>query len=163
MKYRLKHTPGLNLSIILILAVVLALVLILSYNQTVEMEIIISILAIGISLSFSVSQSSLANDRMFRELFMEYNQRYDRMNNDLYRITGIIELLPEDKQMIIDYFNLCAEEYLWFKKGRIPEDIWEAWKVGIKHYKNYPLFRLVAEEETSHDVSYYQFFREVWK
>ena len=127
------------------------------------MEIIISILAIGISLSFSVSQSSLANDRMFRELFTEFNQRYDRINNDLHRITGVIELHPEDKQMIIDYFNLCAEEYLWFKKGRIPEDIWKAWKVGIKHYKNQPLFRLVAEEENHHDVSYYHFFRDVWE
>jgi hypothetical protein len=43
-----------------------------------------------------------------------------------------IVFTPNQRNLVIDYFNLCAEEFLWYKKNRIPNDVWSAWKSGIQ-------------------------------
>jgi hypothetical protein len=42
--------------------------------------------------------------------------------------------------VVIDYSNLCAEEYLWYKRQRIPKDVWDAWKTGI--VRNLQIFEI---------------------
>jgi len=57
------------------------------------------------------------------------------MNNYLNNVSDeSIISTSEDRQKVINYLILCAEEYMWVKKGRIPTDIWANWKVGIKHH-----------------------------
>lgn len=127
-----------------------------------EWEIFAGIIAAGITLAIGVSQTRLANDRMLKELFTEFNSRYDKINNELGRLGGS-EDISQKKHVIVDYFNLCAEEYYWFKNRRIPPEIWDAWRSGIKSYTKNEIFREVADEEAAYDASYYGFFGNVWK
>lgn len=76
------------------------------------------------------------HDKMFKELFLEFNQRFDNLNESLNAIVEGKEL-PNGKSkaaVIQDYINLCSEEYLWYKTGRIDNEVWDAWKKGIEYY-----------------------------
>ena len=93
-----------------------------------KIEIIGAVLATGISISFGVRQYKMENDKMFKELFESFNSRYDtKFNNKLneidskYKVSKELLIDENDKLLIIDYLNLCSEEYLWYQKGRIPE------------------------------------------
>lgn len=55
----------------------------------------------------------------------EFNKRYDKLNDEL--ANDWIK-----KEVIIDYFNLCAEEYYFFTHGLIPQDVWDTWYGGMK-------------------------------
>jgi len=98
-------------------------------------------------------QLRLEDDRIFKDLFEKFNMRYDHELNDL--INGIRidsndferELSNKEKQQLLDYFNLCAEEFLWFKKGRIPADVWNAWRTGILRNISTPQIRTFYEQE----------------
>ena len=98
-------------------------------------ELILSVIGVGITLAFGVSQNKLANDRMLKELLTEFNQRYNNLNDDLQWITLEGELNHSDRLKNIDYFNLCAEEYMWFRKSRISIEVWDSWVNGIASYK----------------------------
>jgi hypothetical protein len=71
---------------------------------------------------------------MMKELFTEFNQRYDKLNDSLVSIEkeGLtFEDLNEKKnkiyrQDVIDFFNPCAEEFYWNQKGRIDPKVWKA-------------------------------------
>ena len=58
----------------------------------------------------------LQNERMKHDFFKYFNDRYDKLNNDLNRIC----LLPADevsikeKSIIMDYLNLCSEEFYYY-------------------------------------------------
>lgn len=82
----------------------------------------------------------IANDRMLKELFTEFNQRFDRVNNKLDKISRLSKkkwekLEPKKKEryegIIIDFFNICAEEYHWHYEGRINGNIWVSWSKGM--------------------------------
>ena len=128
---------------------------------TSSWEFSAAVIAAGISLAIGVTQTRLSNDRMTKELYKEFNERYDRLNNKLSQIKSGKDS-PENRQTIIDYFNLCAEEYYWYSKGRIPCEIWKAWKDGIAFYAGIEIFNELAREEVRHDTSYYGFFNDVW-
>ena len=40
----------------------------------------------------------------------------------------------ETRKTLSDYFNLCAEEYLFNKEGRILPDAWRAWCKGMTYH-----------------------------
>ena len=102
--------------------------------------------AIGavVAIYFGLLKEKSDDDKLFKELFADFNERYDSDFNDLINTLKKDEgyTLPDDegkafsgaakqRTLIIDYFNLCAEEYLWYSKGRLPRDVWEAWSAGI--------------------------------
>lgn len=75
-----------------------------------------------------------AHDRLFKDLFREFNVRYDAFNDDYQYFkktyledVKMNDIKANDIKKIIDYLNLCTEEHFWFEKGRIEQT---AWKVG---------------------------------
>jgi hypothetical protein len=73
----------------------------------------------------------------FLECFSRCNKSYSDVN-------GLLPHLPSPRQdhehpgpkddpydAIVDYFNLCAEEYLMHKMGVIPDFVWDVWRAGI--------------------------------
>ncbi|MEI7676835.1 MAG: hypothetical protein WCJ03_08655 [Bacteroidales bacterium] len=76
----------------------------------------------------------IEDDRIFIDLFDKFNKKYSGDFNDLFNNLRInnIPLTDKQKLLVIDYFNICSEEYLWYKKGRIPKNVWLAWKSGIQ-------------------------------
>ena len=90
-------------------------------------SIILGLSALGVSWFYSYRTAKLEGDKMMKELFKDFNQRYDRLNDKLAFLEKQQWTLPvleldENKKYraaVIDFFNLCAEEYYWYKKGRI--------------------------------------------
>lgn len=101
------------------------------------LEIIAPAIASALGFSYFVQQQKLAEVRLFKELFTEFNARYDKLNDYLLDIASLPAGTPVDdvkRKKIIDYFNLCAEEYLFYKDGYIHQDVWGAWCRGMKFY-----------------------------
>lgn len=86
------------------------------------------------TIYFGLLKNRIEDDNIFKELFVTFNNRYTGEINDIFnelRNDSKKILTAKEKNKIIDYFNLCAEEFLWFEKGRIPKKVWHAWKSGI--------------------------------
>lgn len=125
----------------------------------VSPELLLSITgAVAALVHFLYSQHNNNTER-FIGLFRDFNARYDRLNNRLNALLlkdGALLLTAEDKQLLYDYFNLCAEEYLYFKSGYIDTEVWQSWLKGMKPFvSNTEVCRLWEEELDS--GSYYGF------
>lgn len=117
--------------------------------------------AIGavLGLSYFVLKQHLEETRLFKELFSEFNARYDAMNERLYALcdSPADQPLTRDENMLLyDYFNLCAEEYLYFRKGYIYPEVWIAWRNGMKIFCRCPKIRDLWDKELL-TGSYYGF------
>lgn len=101
----------------------------------------------------------LQETRLFAELFRQFNERYDKLNGPLNAIlvrdTDTM-LEPFEQQVLYDYFNLCAEEYLYFKSGYIDSEVWESWSRGMRVYLSSKEIRRLWEAELG-TGSYYGF------
>ena len=87
-----------------------------------------------LSVIYFVQKQKLEEMRLFREIFKECNVRYDAMNELLARVCAPneAELSQEERDLLIDYFNLCGEEYLYYRQGYIPPVVWESWHMGMQ-------------------------------
>lgn len=99
-----------------------------------QIKNLIAILGSTLSLLYFLQKQKLEELQLFRSLFKEFNKRYDGMNEE---ISTIIDkngeaLTPKEKATFVDYFNLCAEEYLYYAKGYIDPKVWQAWHNGMK-------------------------------
>lgn len=102
-------------------------------------------------------QHTLESTKFFFELFTRFNERYDSMNDKLQRIAdGEGELTHEERARIVDYFNLCAEEHMFYVRGYVPEDVYRSWRAGMNYYASKDRFMRVWKEECG-TQSYYGF------
>ena len=100
--------------------------------------------------------------RLMKELIADFNSRYDNLNeklNDILSRKGdeepSMELDQKARATLNDYFNLCAEEYLFKKLGYIDPLVWEAWYRGMEiYFKDRRICELWEQEEKD---SYYGF------
>lgn len=84
----------------------------------------------------------LASDQMLLEFFRDFNSKYDQLNETLYWLESrgksynYNQLTEKQTRYtnLMDYFNLCAEERFWRKKGRIPDDVWRSWSKGMVYW-----------------------------
>ena len=128
-------------------------------------ELSVAIIAAGISISFGIRQYKIENDKIFKELFIAFNQKYDEKYNN--RLNDIIkecqqnenyEMTNDEKNLIVDYLNFCAEEYLWYKKDRIDESVWLSWENGMKYYFGISPIKAIVDQEKTQKDSYYGLF-----
>ncbi|SFM53882.1 hypothetical protein [Nitrosomonas communis] len=99
------------------------------------------------------------NTERFIVLFKDFNSRYDKLNDDLNRIakkSNCFKLSQKEIQILYDYFNLCAEEHLFYKAGYIDENVWEAWSAGMKYFLCSPRIANLWAKEIKRG-SYYKF------
>ena len=115
---------------------------------------ILSLMAYCLSRKYSKASQRLNEDQMFHQLFRDFNQRYDQLNSSLFKIAKeckTIEDLNDDPQLksdLIDFFNLCAEEYYWYKRKRIHPKVWRTWKTGMNDwYNDEPIIKKMWKEE----------------
>jgi len=134
----------------------------LEYKSKISDEIFLGSIATFITLFLSVINYYQSNDKFFKELFIEFNQRYNGMDDFLNSLTNDSTINnAKDRQRIVEYLILCAEEYMWVKKGRIPMHVWKNWRTGIEvHLSKLPI-RKIYEEENIEKGSYYGFFEEM--
>ena len=94
---------------------------------------------------------------MFKELFSEFNERYNELNDCLNQIRSKDKIKGDDEaQILFDYFNLCGEEYFYYKQRYIPPEVWESWLNGMKYFYNDSKIQKLWDEELELN-SYYGF------
>src|SRR5690606_15779374 len=82
-----------------------------------------------------------------------------RLNDQLNEIVAREQpsfITASDKNVLFDYFNLCAEEYLYFKAGCIEAQVWESWVSGMRYFSQSEVIRRLWVEELE-TGSYYGF------
>jgi len=130
--------------------------------------LIISVTAIGLTYFYQRHTKKLANDKMMKELFTEFNIRYDKINNRLDKISKLSIVVWEAEKNenqksliyndVIDFFNICAEEYYWYKERRLDAKIWNAWHKGMNDiFNRSKIIQKIWEEECENEgyKSYY--------
>lgn len=157
-RHFLKHSDLYVVCVTFLIAFVL-------YFYNIKYELIITIIGLGITISVNLRQHRIENDKMFKELFIMYNEKYDKkFNNCLNKIDKQVsknlnyELTDKQKTIVIDYLNLCAEEYLWYKKGRLDSMAWDSWERGMKYYLNIASIKKLIQNEKKQRDSYYGIF-----
>lgn len=129
-------------------------------NWEAYMILLAGVLASIVSY-FSFSQRQEIEElRAFQELFTSFNQHYNSLNNDLNNICERCKkegeiLTGDDKNILYDYFNLCGEEYYFYKKGIIYDEVWKAWCHGINYFLQCKKKEVWIEEEKTQAPSYY--------
>jgi hypothetical protein len=87
---------------------------------------------------------------LFERLFADFNQRYCEMNEPLQRLLKTEGALTvEHRALLEDYFNLCAEEYLYRTYGIIDYRVWRSWCRGMLQYLQDPRIAEFWEQEES--------------
>lgn len=103
-----------------------------------------------LSFIYFAQKQYLEETKFFMELFTEFNNRYRTYNEALNRIRQgnyDAELSPADLNLLYDYFNLCGEEYLMWKKGYLYPEVWNTWCKGIKIFLGNERIKKVWDEE----------------
>jgi len=84
---------------------------------------------------YFLQKQQLEELRLFEELFAEFNRRYAQLNSPLqHLVAGSEPLSKGDRALLEDYFNLCAEEYFYYRRGIIDPTVWRAWCRGMLQY-----------------------------
>lgn len=145
--------------------------------------LIASCVAGFIAYSYNRSKNKLDHESFRREIFLRYNEKYSFINSGLEKLLTMeydtnrdsqfrpsevkpLGMLwdewfedssrPEILDAVYDYLNLCAEEYYWYKKGFVDDDVWKCWLTGMKKWHEYSFFvkKIISDEKTN-NASYY--------
>jgi hypothetical protein len=117
-------------------------------------EVLMAGIALILGVAYFFQQQHLQQTRFFKELVTEFNGRYNAMNSDLLKTLQDEERFEEQK--FVSYFNLCAEEWLFYKTGYIYDPVWQAWEKGMEQFgKNSRVADLWQQERQT--GSYYGF------
>ena len=116
--------------------------------------LISSVIAGTLGFCYFVQQQKLAETVLFHQLFTAFNGRYDKLNGQLVALLSEGSLSSEQRGVIVDYFNLCAEEYLFYQQGYIPENVWRSWCRGMAWYLKRHPFKDVWNDEFQSDSFY---------
>ncbi len=110
------------------------------------------------ALAFYLHGRHAEDAKFVKELLTDFNQRYDNLGTDLQRAmwTDGSSFEADDKLKFIKYFNLCAEEWLFWRAGYIYDPVWKAWENGMKQYTHDARVIALWQEERATD-SYYGF------
>lgn len=122
-------------------------------------ELLLSGLGALTGFFYFVYRQHLDETKLFKELFVEFNSRYDKLNDELNSIlTGPQggELSEKERDRVFSYFNLCAEEYFFYRAGYIDEFVWQSWCRGMSVFFNNPRIRNLWDTDCKAD-SYYGF------
>jgi hypothetical protein len=102
-----------------------------------ELTLFVTIVGGLASAIFFIQKQKLEELQLFKELFVDFNCRYDELNEDLNKIVSSkekVDLTSDEKNKLNDYFNLCAEEFLFYRRGYIYLEVWTAWHNGMKYF-----------------------------
>ena len=106
-----------------------------------------------------MQKQKLEETKLLKDLFTEFNEIYSRLDeklNEICRKDPSEQLKKEEKDVLYEYFNLCAEEFLFHEKGYIPPEVWKSWTNGMKiFFANQRICALWNED--SETDSYYDF------
>ena len=141
----------------LVSAAVFATGVCLLFIGFLEWHQFVAIAAGVFAFAFGVQKHNLEEMKWFKELFQQFNSRYDALHEDLnsiYKQRPSLPLEEHEIKTLFKYFNLCGEEHLYFDKGFICEEAWTAWYNGMRLFRRDPRIKQLWNDELGED-SYY--------
>jgi hypothetical protein len=143
--------------LLFLVGMVVGVVLYIAFASLHRPELVVGWVAGCWALTHFLHQHYLARARFFSDLFNRFNERYDKINDRLAEVAEATGMLSaEDRALVVDYFNLCAEEYVFYVRGYLDLDVWRSWANGMKWYGSKERMLKVWREEKATD-SYYGF------
>jgi|SRR6478736_5628061 len=124
----------------------------------------LGILFIPFAFLMAIQKQKTEELHLFKQLFTEFNRRYDEVNEGLNAIPkepADSPLSPEERNLLFNYFNLCGEEYLFYSQGYIYPEVWKAWRNGMIVFYGNSRIQELWDEESKTD-SYYGFKPELF-
>jgi hypothetical protein len=115
-----------------------------------SVNVAIAVLASVLAAIFQIWAAYHAKVSHFLECFSRCNKTYAKLNEQLWKT-------PPPQDAIIDYFNLCAEEYLMHKMGVIPNFVWDVWCAGIHDCACQGPIKAEWDKEMKKNLDYYGF------
>jgi len=164
------------------LAIIILAVLFIA--DSTRVSLMLSAVASCLAFCYFVQQQKLAETKMLKDLFTDFNERYDKLNDTLMEVCELDNAEPicgykcflkcfqkgqtltsKHYNAINDYFNLCSEEYYFYNEGYVPKKVWDCWKTGMKEIFSNRFVREVwdAEFKKGLENSYYGFAEVVQK
>jgi hypothetical protein len=138
-------------------AVVILVVYLLVPPAHQSRSVLLTVLVGMGALALYLRRRDAEHARLVKELLKEFNERYDKLGSELqFAMSHRGELEKETELKFIRYFNLCAEEWLSWRAGHIDDEVWNAWRNGMKQYSKDARVMAVWDEEAKTD-SYYGF------
>jgi hypothetical protein len=122
-------------------------------------ELLVTALGGVAGFTYFLYRQHLDETKLFKELFSDFNARYDALNDDLNAILFSPTegpLSSDERERVFSYFNLCAEEYFFYKAGYIDRSVWQSWRRGMKVFFNHPRIQALWDLDCEAD-SYYGF------
>ena len=124
-----------------------------------DLNLLLTILGGLISFFYFVQKQQLEELAHFKELFNHFNDEYNNLNEKLNKIAKgdpKKQLTKDEIETLYDYFNLCSEEYLYYRKGYIYLEVWKAWCNGMESFlQKKRIGDLWAAEDERTAASYY--------
>jgi hypothetical protein len=138
-----------------------AISVILAYWPPERLGFIGATITTTLAFCYFVQKQKLDELTLFQSLFVEFNNRYALMNDELDDIrVGTHDIDSKQRKKIVGYFNLCAEEYLFYDEGFIHRAAWRSWCLGMSYHLADPRIREIWDQEVTLD-SYYGLTLEV--
>ena len=125
----------------------------------------ISGITILITSFFFIQKQRIEELRLFHDIFKEFNERYNKLNDALNRIFDAKEdapISPDERGTLYDYFNLCGEEYFYYKQGHIYSEVWTSWINGMNYFYGNSRIGKIWDDELGQN-SYYGFNKKLLK
>ncbi|MCA1631491.1 MAG: hypothetical protein LC785_08015 [Acidobacteria bacterium] len=120
-----------------------------------DWKISFTIVGGAVSFIYFIQKQQLEETKLFKELFVTFNCSYNDKNEKLNLIKKKPKLDPPDIAELYDYFNLCSEEYLFYRTGYIYPEVWKAWCNGMLDYLKNDEIKNLWEQEEELSKSYY--------
>lgn len=136
-----------------------AIALCFLFGSKGHLELLAPILGAVTAFAYFLYNQHREETRLFKELFIAFNARYDNLNHALNAIISTPSresLTPEQRDDLFNYFNLCAEEYFFYNAGYIDSDVWASWCRGMSVFFKHPPIRALWELDCEAG-SYYGF------
>lgn len=144
---------------IAILLCIGAIVVGVRLSERFDLGLVATIIGGILSSVYFVQKQKLEELKLFNELYTTFNSRYDDLNeglNEIWRGDLGGELEPGELDTLYNYFNLCGEEYFYYKQGYIYQEVWKAWRNGMKIFYQNERIKKAWAKELKND-SYYGF------
>jgi len=118
----------------------------------------IAIIGTLLAAVFQIASAYHAQVSHFLECFNRCTTTYSELNG---KLPGQTDSDDEDRtakdDVVIDYFNLCAEEHLMHKMGVIPEFVWQEWCEGMHECVMKGALKPWWDKEAKDGCEYYGF------
>src|SRR5260370_3005001 len=107
-------------------------------------ELLFSGIGAVAGFTYFIYRQHLDETKLFKELFVEFNERYNKLNEGLNGIRcgpPKSKLSDAERALLFSYFNLCAEEHFFYQPGYIHYSASESWKKRMRLFCDHPQIR----------------------